>query len=115
MSKNSADVDFGSTRDAQVELRSGPMVEAQHPAKPFGAFDDVRCRFGAAIRLDQPIIDALVVDIAHAALAEVGRDLIVTEGLAQHPGSLPDGDLQFELPCFLSRVSTSVQGFHGVA
>ena len=63
MSKNSADVDFGSTRDAQIELRSGPMGEAQHPAKPFGAFDDVRCRFGAAIRLDQPIIDALVIPL----------------------------------------------------
>ncbi len=57
MSKYSADLDLESTRDARIDLRRGPMVEAQHPAEPLGALDDVRRRFSAVYRLDQPIID----------------------------------------------------------
>ena len=40
LSKNSADRRFESTNDAQIDLRSGAMVEAQHPAESLGAFDE---------------------------------------------------------------------------
>ncbi len=63
LSKNSADRHFESTSDSQIDLRSGAMVEAQHPAEALGAFDGARCRFGAAGRIDQPIIDPLVIPL----------------------------------------------------
>ena len=63
MSIYSADVDLESTRDAGIDLRSGAMVEAQHPAGALGAFDDARWGFGANGRLDQPIIDSLMIPL----------------------------------------------------
>ena len=39
------------------------MVEAQHPTEPLGAFDGARCRFGVATRLDQAIIDPLMIPL----------------------------------------------------
>ena len=59
----SADLDLESTRDAVIDLRSGAMVEAQHPAEALGAFDDARWGFGANGRLDQPIIDPLMISL----------------------------------------------------
>jgi hypothetical protein len=52
LSKNSADRHFESTSDSQVNLRSGAMVEAQHPAEPLGAFDGARRRFDAVTGFD---------------------------------------------------------------
>jgi len=43
--------------DAQIDLRSGAMVETKQPAEPLGAFDGARSGFGANGRLDQPIIE----------------------------------------------------------
>jgi len=39
------------------------MVETKHPAEALGAFDDVRRRLGTVIRLDQPIIDPLMISL----------------------------------------------------
>ena len=39
------------------------MVETKHPAEPLGAFDDARWGFGANGRLDQPIIDPLMIPL----------------------------------------------------
>ena len=38
----SADRHFESMHDAQIDLRSGAMVEAQHPAEPLGGISPVR-------------------------------------------------------------------------
>ncbi len=59
----SADRHFESTNDAQIDLRRGPMVEAQHPTEALGAFDGARYGFGAVPRLDQLIIDPLVIPL----------------------------------------------------
>ena len=45
----SADRHFESTRDARINLRSGAIIEAQHPAEPLGAFDGARYGFGAVV------------------------------------------------------------------
>jgi hypothetical protein len=39
------------------------MIGAQHPAEPLGALDGARRRFGTATRLDQPIVDPLMVPL----------------------------------------------------
>ena len=39
------------------------MVEAQHPTEALGAFDGARYGFGAVPRLDQLIIDPLVIPL----------------------------------------------------
>ena len=39
------------------------MVEAQHPAEPLAAFDSPRCSLGVLCRLDQPIIEPLMVPL----------------------------------------------------
>jgi hypothetical protein len=57
LSKNSADRHFESTSDSQINLSSGSMVEAQHPAEALGAPDRGGFRFGAVTGLDQPIVD----------------------------------------------------------
>jgi hypothetical protein len=50
-------------RGAQIDLRCSAMVEAKHPAESLGTLDGVESRVGAAIRLDQPIVDPLVVPL----------------------------------------------------
>jgi hypothetical protein len=47
--------------DAQIDLRSSAMVEAQHPAEALGALDGIRRRFGLVTGFDQPIIDPLMI------------------------------------------------------
>ena len=59
----SADRHFESMRDAQIDLRCSAMVETKHSSETLVAFDDVRRRFGAVARLDQPIIDPLVIPL----------------------------------------------------
>jgi hypothetical protein len=59
----SADRHFESASDALIDLRGGAMVEAQHPPEPLVAFDGARCRFGTVRRLDQPIIDPLMIPL----------------------------------------------------
>ena len=57
----SADRRFKSMDNAQIDLRSGAMVETKQPAEPLGAFDGARSGFGANGRLDQPIIEPLMI------------------------------------------------------
>ncbi len=63
LSKNSADLRFKSMHDAQIDLRNGAMVETKHPTEPLSAFDDARWGFSANRRLDQPIIDPLMIPL----------------------------------------------------
>ena len=59
----SADRHCESTNDARIDLRSGAMVETKHPTEPLDAFNGGPCRFGTVTRLDQSIIDPLVISL----------------------------------------------------
>jgi hypothetical protein len=59
----SADRRFDSPSDSRIDLRSGAMVEAQHPAEALGALDGGRRSFAAVTRLDQSIIEPLMIPL----------------------------------------------------
>ena len=44
-------------------LRSGSVVEAQHPAEPLDAFYRASGRFREVIGLDQPVLESLVIPL----------------------------------------------------
>ena len=64
------------------------MVEAQHPAEPLGAFDGGPCRFGAVGRIDQPIIDPLMVPLPMIVSG------ILASGLPQRPFAEEDHSIE---------------------
>ncbi len=55
------------------------MVETEHSSEPLGAFDDARKGFGANGRLDQPIVDPLMIP-----LPVIVRGVLAS-GLSQRP------------------------------
>ena len=71
------------------------MVEAQHPAEPLGALDRAECRLGAACRLDQPIIDSLMVPLP----------VIMSGVLASGPSQRPFAEEDHSIPKALEGVS----------
>ena len=52
LSKNSADLDFESMHDTQIDLRGCAMIETKHSTKPLGAFDGARRRFDLVTGFD---------------------------------------------------------------
>ena len=88
LSKNSADLHFESTNDSQINLRSGSMIEAQHSAESLGAFDGARRRFGSICRLDQPIIDPLVISLPMIMSG------VLAGGLSQRPFAEEDHSIE---------------------
>ena len=64
------------------------MVEAQHPAEPLGAFDGARCRFGTVRRLDQPIVDPLMIPLPMIMSG------VLANGLSQRPFAEEDHSIE---------------------
>ena len=48
------------------QLRRSSMIETQHPTESLNAPDRSKLRFLAAIRLDQPVVEPLVVIIPNS-------------------------------------------------
>jgi hypothetical protein len=84
----SADLDLESTRDAGIDLRSGAMIETKHSTKPLGAFDGARRRFDAVTRLDQPIIDPLMIPLPMIVSG------VLASGLSQRPFAEEDHSIE---------------------
>ncbi len=72
----------------KTDLRSSAMVEAQHSAEPLNAFDGARCRFDLVVRLDQSIIDPLMIPLT----VVVSR--VLASGLSERPFAEEDHPIE---------------------
>ncbi len=64
------------------------MVETKHPAKPLGALDGARRRFDAVTRLDQPIVDPLMIPLPVIVSG------VLASGLSQRPFAEEDHSIE---------------------
>ena len=64
------------------------MIETKHPAEPLGTLDGARCGFGVVIRLDQPVIDPLMIPLPVIVSG------VLASGLSQRPFAEEDHSIE---------------------